>query len=301
MNDARDVEDNRLLEAGERKRLVANYFHRVHELCFLRLRDRDAADEAAQIVLLRLFSELERGKQYSVPFRVVVWKVVEWTVRGFYPGAKQDATLPEDWDPATVGENEAVEDDYDFGLLIADLPRRQHQVVGQPSIASEHERDRCEPEEPHSGSSSVSPPANTIAPSAMTSTDQPSIRRSTRPWQARRDGGARVWRARSQKHVREHAVRAGGVLLAMKPTTAARTAPNTASTAISPSVDVAGRGSARATRQTRDQSGSDTPSRTPDVGARRRPWRQRRGSTLHPQMQMTPRSSATARPSPQRG
>jgi AAA domain len=40
MSDARDVEDNRLLEAGEHKRLVANYFDRVHELCFLRLRNR---------------------------------------------------------------------------------------------------------------------------------------------------------------------------------------------------------------------------------------------------------------------
>jgi RNA polymerase sigma factor (sigma-70 family) len=129
MNDARDGEDNRLLEAGEHKLLLANYFDRVHELCFLRLRNREATEEAAQIVLLRLFGELERGKRYSVPFRVVVWKVVEWTVRGFYAGAKQDATLPDDWDPAGAGDNELVEDDYDFGALIADLPQRQHQVV----------------------------------------------------------------------------------------------------------------------------------------------------------------------------
>jgi RNA polymerase sigma factor (sigma-70 family) len=129
MNDARDVEDNRLLEAGEHKRLVANYFDRVHELCFLRLREREAAEEVAQTVLLRLFNELERGKTYGVPFRVVVWKVVQWTARGFYPGAKQDGTLPDDWDPATVGDNEAVDDDYDFGVLIADLPPRQREVV----------------------------------------------------------------------------------------------------------------------------------------------------------------------------
>ena len=129
MNDARDVEDNRLLEAKEHKRLVANYFDRVHELCFLRLRNREAAEEAAQIVLLRLYNELERGKRYSVPFRVVVWKVVECTARGHYPGAKQDATLPDDWDPATVGDQESIEDDYDFGVLIADLPDRQREVT----------------------------------------------------------------------------------------------------------------------------------------------------------------------------
>ena len=96
MHDARDVEDKRLLEAGDHKLLLAGYFHAVRELCFLRLRDREAAGEAAQIVLLRLLNELKRGKTYSVPFRVVVWKVVEWTVRGFYPGAKQDDTLPDD-------------------------------------------------------------------------------------------------------------------------------------------------------------------------------------------------------------
>jgi RNA polymerase sigma factor (sigma-70 family) len=129
MNDARDVEDNRLLEAGEHKLLLANYFDRVQELCFLRLRNREVAEEAAQIVLLRRFGELGRGKRYSVPFRVVVWKVVDWTTRGFYKGAKQDATLPDDWNPATVGDYESVEDDYDFGLLIADLPERQRQVA----------------------------------------------------------------------------------------------------------------------------------------------------------------------------
>jgi RNA polymerase sigma factor (sigma-70 family) len=129
MKDARDVEDNRLLEAGEHKLLIANYFDRVHELCFLRLRNREAAEEAAQNVLLRLYGEIARGKRYTVPFRVVVWKVVEWTTRGFYGGVKEDATLPDDWDPATVGDHESVEDDYDFGLLIADLPERQRQVA----------------------------------------------------------------------------------------------------------------------------------------------------------------------------
>jgi RNA polymerase sigma-70 factor, ECF subfamily len=129
MHDARDVEDKRLLEAGDHKLLLAGYFHAVRELCFLRLRDREAADEAAQVVFLRLFRELKAGKTYSMPFRVVVWKIVEWTVRGFYPGAKQDATLPDDWDAAAAEEYEGVEDDYDFGRLVADLPDRQREVL----------------------------------------------------------------------------------------------------------------------------------------------------------------------------
>ena len=45
------------------------------------------------------------------------------------PAVEQDATLPDDWDPATVGDQETVEDDYDFGVLIADLPDRQREVA----------------------------------------------------------------------------------------------------------------------------------------------------------------------------
>jgi RNA polymerase sigma factor (sigma-70 family) len=129
MHDARDVEDKRLLEAGDHKLLLAGYFHAVRELCFLRLRDREAADEAAQLVFVRLLNELKKGKTYSVPFRVVVWKVVDWTTRGFYLGSKHDATLPDDWDAAAVDEFEGVDDEHDFGQLIADLPSRQREVL----------------------------------------------------------------------------------------------------------------------------------------------------------------------------
>jgi DNA-directed RNA polymerase specialized sigma24 family protein len=120
MHDARDVEDKRLLEAGHHKQLLAGYFHPVRERCFLRLRDREAGDEAAQRVFVRLLAELRRGKSYPVPFRVVVWKVVDWTLAGLYPGAKEDSTLPDDWDPAAPDAYEGWEDEHDFGRLIAD-------------------------------------------------------------------------------------------------------------------------------------------------------------------------------------
>jgi RNA polymerase sigma-70 factor (ECF subfamily) len=129
MHDARDAEDKRLLEAKDHKLLLAGYFDRVRELCLVRLRDREAADEAAQRVFLRLLKELENGRTYPVPFRVVVWKVVEWTLRGLYPGAKSDATLSDDWDPAAPDAYEGWEDEHDFGLLIADLPDRQREVL----------------------------------------------------------------------------------------------------------------------------------------------------------------------------
>src|SRR6266498_80472 len=126
MHDARDVEDKRLLEAGEHKLLLAGYFHAVRERCFLRLRDRDAGDEAAQRVFERLAAELARGRAYPVPFRVVVHMVTEWTLRGFYPAAKQDDSLPEGWDPEAL---ERVDARLDFDVLLADLPQRQREVA----------------------------------------------------------------------------------------------------------------------------------------------------------------------------
>ena len=129
MHDARDAEDKRLLETGNHKLLLAGYFDQVRELCFLRLRDRQLAEEAAQQVFVRLLDELRRGRTYAVPFRVVVWNVVGWTCAGLTRGAKEGSSLPEDWDPAAPNAYEGWEDEHDFGLLIADLPDRQREVL----------------------------------------------------------------------------------------------------------------------------------------------------------------------------
>jgi len=129
MHDARDVEDKRLLEAGDHKLLLAGYFHAVRERCFLRVRDRDGGDEAAQRVFERLAAELARGRVYPVPFRVVVHMVTEWTLRGFYAGAKRDESLPEGWDPEAPDAFERVDARLDFDVLLADLPQRQREVA----------------------------------------------------------------------------------------------------------------------------------------------------------------------------
>jgi hypothetical protein len=76
-HDARDAEDSRLLEAKDHK-LLENYVYLVQEWVSLRVRNRAAADEVVQRVFLRLASELEPGKTYNVPYRVVVWNVVKW-------------------------------------------------------------------------------------------------------------------------------------------------------------------------------------------------------------------------------
>ena len=82
MHDARDAEDKRLLEAGEHTRLLENYVYLVKEWVAARVRDREAAAEIVQRVFLRLLRELEAGRTYPVPYRVVVRKVVSWTCSG---------------------------------------------------------------------------------------------------------------------------------------------------------------------------------------------------------------------------
>ena len=145
MHDARDAEDKRLLDEGKHAPLLAAYFHPVRERCYLWLRDEDAANEVAQRVSARLLGELRGGKTYTVPFRVVVWMVTEWTLKGFFPVAKLDTFLPEAWDPEAPDPYREWEEQHDLAVLIADLPARQREVLdlryrGQLSHAQIAER-----------------------------------------------------------------------------------------------------------------------------------------------------------------
>ena len=129
MHDARDAEDKRLFEAGEHTQLLENYVYLVQEWVAIRVRDRQAAEEVAQRVFLRLAKELAAGKSYGVPYRVVVWKIVTWTAQGYEWSPKEAATLPEEWDDVAPDEFEAWEAEHDLGLWLADLPPRDREVL----------------------------------------------------------------------------------------------------------------------------------------------------------------------------
>ncbi|MBA3402630.1 MAG: hypothetical protein H0U05_11675, partial [Actinobacteria bacterium] len=111
MHDARDEEDKRLQEAGEFAALVKGYYETIIQRCRVRYRKEDDALECAQAVAVRLLSELKRGKRYSVPFRVVVHKVIEWTTKGFYQRGRAilvelDENLPDEvFRPGNVYED----------------------------------------------------------------------------------------------------------------------------------------------------------------------------------------------------
>src|SRR4051794_17604841 len=104
MHDARDAEDTRLLEAGEYARLVESYYGVIVKRCQARTSsDGDAFDVAADVVI-RLLGELKAGKRYSVPFRVVVHKVIGWKLAEHFTGRAQDVELGDDL--AAVGHHE---------------------------------------------------------------------------------------------------------------------------------------------------------------------------------------------------
>ena len=129
MHDARDAEDERLLEAGDHSALLRSYFETIILRCRFRCRTEDDALECAQAVAVRLLSELKRGKRYPVPFRVVVHKVIEWTTKGFYERGR--AVLVE-LEAEIIGDGnpfDDVETRYDLERALGSLPDGDGQVA----------------------------------------------------------------------------------------------------------------------------------------------------------------------------
>jgi len=135
----RDAEDARLLAEGDYARLLATYYPLIVERCQVRLFGRsrarnqkpgaplDDAYEVAQRVALRLFEELSREKKYSVPFRVVVHKVVEWTTRDYFAEGKS-APVRLGREPPAMNPYREFERDFDLKLLFADLAEQTRRV-----------------------------------------------------------------------------------------------------------------------------------------------------------------------------
>jgi RNA polymerase sigma factor (sigma-70 family) len=131
MHDARDAEDRRLLEAGDHQRLVDSYSGVILDRCRARARtEGDAIDVAADAVI-RLLSELKRGRSYRVPFRVVVHQVTTWKIREFYaPGQVVEVELDEYLEQLSDdGGFAAFESDFDLERLFAVLPPRDREIA----------------------------------------------------------------------------------------------------------------------------------------------------------------------------
>src|SRR5215212_10698554 len=99
MPHVRDAEDALNLQTGDFAALLAPYLGIIHQRCLIAVRDGQGED-VAQNVYLRLLKEHQAGKRYRVPYRVVVHKVVDWTIKAHFQGLPANGTLPDDFDPA---------------------------------------------------------------------------------------------------------------------------------------------------------------------------------------------------------
>ena len=130
MHDARDAEDQRLLDAGELSLLVESYYGVMLDRCRARVWPEDDAIAVAAEVAIRLLSELKRGRRYRVPFRVVVHKVIGWKIQEHFSPAKVKEVELEEWlQEASTESQSELEPDAGFDALLAGLTELEQEVL----------------------------------------------------------------------------------------------------------------------------------------------------------------------------
>ena len=122
--------DARLLAQGEHARLLAKYEPVILGRCIAKLGGSLDAEDVAQDVKVRLWKELSNGKQYSVPFRVVVHQVIGWTLGDHFAGRPTHVPLPEGWDPADPRDDHAeLVDRHSVATLLEPLEGKTKAVL----------------------------------------------------------------------------------------------------------------------------------------------------------------------------
>lgn len=130
MHDARDAEDNRLLEAGELALLVESYYGVMLDRCRARVWPEDGAIAVAAEVAIRLLTELKRGRRYRVPFRVVVHKVIGWKIKEHFEPAKVKEVELEEWlQEASTESQSELEPAAGFDALLEGLTELEQEVL----------------------------------------------------------------------------------------------------------------------------------------------------------------------------
>ena len=129
MHDARDAEDTRLLEAGEKGLLVQGYYGVVIDRCRALVRSEEQAWDVAHEVVLRLMSELARGRRYRVPFRVVVHQVIRWKVKEHFARKTAEVGLEEWLALASSDSSSELEADDGFESFLQGLSGLEREVL----------------------------------------------------------------------------------------------------------------------------------------------------------------------------
>jgi RNA polymerase sigma factor (sigma-70 family) len=127
MRDARDAEDALLLQTGDYAQLIAAWYPIVVQRCLVRA--GASGYDVAHDVVERLLAELQRGRRYPVPYRVVVHMVIGWTLNEHFQGLPTDAPLPEEWDLAdSTDDVGSFEEAFDLEHLFEELPEGDRAV-----------------------------------------------------------------------------------------------------------------------------------------------------------------------------
>lgn len=126
-----DAEDARVLEEGDIAALLAKYGDAIVGRCIARLKGHPDAEDVAQNVRLRLLAEFHRGKRYGgTPYRVVVHRVIDWTIKDHFEQRPTESPLPEGWEIAAPGNPvREFEERYFLESVFADLPDRAREVA----------------------------------------------------------------------------------------------------------------------------------------------------------------------------
>jgi RNA polymerase sigma factor (sigma-70 family) len=122
-----DARDAHLLESGQIDRLLAKYHLVILGRCIARTNVHDGED-VAQDVEFRLFRELQAGKRYPVPYRVVVHKVIGWTIQDHFQGHPTDVPLPEGWEQGDDGFADELTDRIWIAELVEQLPEVEREA-----------------------------------------------------------------------------------------------------------------------------------------------------------------------------
>ena len=129
MRDARDVEDKRLLEAGDIDLLLAGWLETIRGRCIAKMRG-PVGEDVAQAVCERLWRELKAGRHRDgrYPFRVIVHSVIGWVCRGWNEPGWYEAEFLEP-DGAALDPAEDVVIDLTLEQFVATLPPGDGEVA----------------------------------------------------------------------------------------------------------------------------------------------------------------------------
>ena len=130
MRDARDAEDNRLLESGEIDLLLAGWVETIDSRCVARMRG-PVGHDVAQAVCERLWRELKRGKHRDGrwPFRVIVHQVIGYVCAGWYEKGRIEDPLIEIDGPTADSFTGDVELQLTLEEFVATLPPGDGEVA----------------------------------------------------------------------------------------------------------------------------------------------------------------------------